>query len=129
MVCNGSGHTNPINHMKIKIDNAYAGEHETVIGFDSEYADYGNPAGAVYGIQASVIAETPDGRRFVHNTAFESLAAAEGLAVRVFAAKVINLDHWVETYEIYGSPAWQEADDARAYAHACGPLAGFVRDI
>lgn len=114
--------------MKLQICDAYAGQDEVVIAFDGEFAEPGNPDGAIYGIKVFVTAETPDGRRFNHSTAFDlEDAAAERLVARVLSCGVINSEYWDETYSIYGSAAWQEEDDLRALAHASGALAGSIR--
>jgi len=37
-----------------------------VIGYNPENADYTNPRGAIYRIQASIVVEAPDGSRWAH---------------------------------------------------------------
>jgi len=116
--------------MKFSIISASFFLDETVVGYDSEFADMGNPQGAIYQTHIYVEASTASGRRFIHKRCFDigNESHAQLLVDRVLSKGQINLTYWGETYEIYGSPAWQEADDARQYAHEASGLGGFVRD-
>lgn len=117
---------------KLRVSTVHAGCDETILYFDPEMAEMGNPDGAVYGRMLFVAAATPSGRRFIHQRAFETDEdeAAERLASRVRETGEINLDHWVETYEVYGSDAWIEADFQRQVAHESDPnKRGTVRDF
>lgn len=103
---------------------------ETVVGSNPEFADMSNPSGLLYGKIYQVEAVTAKGRRFFHRfTSEERSARLEKLAAQVDAVKEINLEHWAEGYEVYGSDAWQEADNARARAWNSDPVTcGTVRD-
>jgi hypothetical protein len=115
--------------MKIQIKDASAGRIEEVIDIDPEMADMGNPHGHRFGMVHRVIASNLIGRRFVHSHEFSSASSAEAFAVRVLVAGWIDLDHWGETFEIYGSQAWEAADQEREFAHQADPAtAGTVRD-
>ena len=72
-----------------------------------------NEDGPVFGNEFVVVAESATGRRWVHHHGFDAPYGAERLAARVTEARVINLDHWVETYPIYGSSAWEVEDGER----------------
>jgi len=115
--------------MKLQIVEAEAGRLEEVVDIDPEMADMGNPHGHRFGLVHRVIAASFHGRRFVHRHEFSSAAAAEVFAARVVFAGEIDLDHWGETFEIYGSQAWEAADQDREFAHQANPAtAGTVRD-
>jgi hypothetical protein len=116
--------------MKFSIVNAYFFLDETVVEYNPEFADMGNPQGAIYQRMVFVASETISGRRFIHQSSFEigEEDKAQLLVNRILAKGKIDLTYWAETYKIYGSPAWQEADDARQYAHEASGLSGFVRD-
>lgn len=114
--------------MKIQIKDAEAGQLEEVVGIDPELADMGNPHGHRFGMVHRVIASNLIGRRFIHHHEFASADSAEAFVRRVLEAGEIDLDHWGETCEIYGSEAWEAADQEREFAHQAGPLAGTVRD-
>jgi len=49
-----------------------------------------------------------DGFSFFGDIREEALAKANALARRVGIAGEINLDHWVEFYPLYGSPAYEK---------------------
>lgn len=116
---------------RLAIVSASAGLGEEVIAIDPEMAEMGNPNGYRYGLIASVAAVTAEGRRFHHEARWpsEDIAKAEALAARVLAAGSIDLDFWGEGFEVYGSDAWQDADNARQMAHDLSPLRGSVRDV
>lgn len=117
--------------LKINTTNAFIDEVHA--GCNPENADMGNPDGSIYESKCFVAAVTPRGQRFIHNQAvFEEheIERAERFAKVVLAAGEINLDHWNETFEVYGSDAWSEADAERAAAWQMNPnTAGTVRDI
>ena len=73
-----------------------------------------NEDGEIFGDEFVVVAESSTGRRWVHREAFAKAEFAERLAARVQAAGVISLEHWVETYPVYGSAAWEVEDGERA---------------
>ena len=114
----------------MKITSSYTVIDETIVGFNLELADMGNPDGAIFGRMIFVFAETREGRRFVHERQFDLSQAevAEKLAAKVARKAEINPIFWGETFEIYGSQAWGEHDNQRALAHQSSPLAGTVRD-
>lgn len=116
--------------MKIKICAAYAGEDEIVAGYNPENSEPGNPNGAYYARGLVVTAETVEGRRFNHHNVFdvEDDDLVNRLVKRVNAAGEIDLAHWNETYEIYGSAAWEAEDKHRQRLHEVSPMAGTVRD-
>jgi hypothetical protein len=104
----------------------------TVVDHHPEFADMDNPEGALYDWMIFVEAVTPDGRRFHHSMAFppNDEDKADLLVSQIKAAGKINTIYWVETYEVYGSPAWQLADNQRHLAWQSNPnTAGTVRDI
>ena len=119
--------------MKFKIKEAFQVQDEVTIGSHSESADMGNPNGYCYGFRNFICAVTESGRRFIHGSFVTELgdeARAERFAAKVMLAGVIDDEHWSETYEVYGSPAWQSADDVRAYEHNLDPSRrGTVRDF
>ena len=115
----------------MEIDSVYHDQHDVVVRFNPEWVDMSNPSGAVYGERIMVYATTPRGRRFIHNHAFDTTEVdhADRLVARIKDVGRINLDHWNETYEVYGSDAWCAADDAREIDHQMNPhTAGTVRD-
>jgi len=114
----------------IEILRAYVVVDEEAVSFDPECADMGNPEGARYAKIARVTAETADGRRFIHEVGFDELAQeVNTLASKVARAGKINMKHWNETYEVYGSSAWALGDLQREQAHQMNPAtAGTVRD-
>jgi len=114
----------------MKINEAYVAEDETIVGFDPERAELGNPDGAIYGRRLFVYSATAEGRRFFHSVTFslDEREKANRLAGRVVHARAINPQHWVETYEVYGSIAWQVEDNEREMAHK-GVFPGTVRDF
>lgn len=113
--------------MKIISSNHFADE--VVVGSNSEFADMGNPSGLIYGRVFFVEAISESGRRFIHESHFETERVAERLAAKVAAYGKIDPAHWVEGLEVYGSDAWVAADNIRAMEHMAGPMAGFVRDF
>lgn len=119
------------NFLKINTTNAFIDE--VHVGCNPENADMGNPDGSIFESKFFVAAVTPSGRRFIHNQAvFEEHedTRAEAFAAKVLAAGEINLEHWNETYEVYGSSAWEESDAERAAAWQMDPnTAGTVRDF
>jgi len=115
----------------MEIDSAYLDTDDIVVRFDPEWADMDNPMGAVYSQRILVCAASPSGRRFIHNHTFDTTDAerAARLVARIKDAGRINLEHWSETYEVYGSDAWCAADRERELAHQSNPYtAGTVRD-
>ena len=72
-----------------------------------------NEDGPVFGDEFVVVAESATGRRWVHKQDFKKVESAERLAHRVNEARVIGLEHWVETYPVYGSSAWEVEDGER----------------
>jgi hypothetical protein len=72
-----------------------------------------NEDGPVFGDEFVVVAESATGRRWVHKQDFDTAEGAERLAARVEKARVIDLTHWVETYPVYGSSAWEVEDGER----------------
>jgi hypothetical protein len=116
--------------MEIKIETVATRKDEVVLGSNPEMADMGNPEGHYYGEARFVLATNAAGNRWVHEKEWDTddNEACEAFAIRVLAKGVINLDHWVETYEEYGSAAWAAADADRQYAHDSSDMAGYVRD-
>ena len=98
---------NQINQMTTIIDHATAVLIRDIVDFNSEFADMGNPNGAIYGDVFFVIAETKLGARYSHVNRFDNLHDAEKLALRVQRHGVIDLAHWNQSYSVYGSAAWE----------------------
>lgn len=98
--------------MKIKTANWF--EDETILDYDPEFADMGNPDGAVYGKRYFVEVTTEDGARFVHQTNFTSFEDAAKLADRVRLAGEINPEKWSEAFPVFGSLKW-EAEEAERW--------------
>jgi hypothetical protein len=99
-----------------------------VIERNPEFADYSNPNGEVYGYRADVIAEAPDGSRWVYSHKSwtvrwerEAIEQAEPFRAKVAHSlrngTPLNAAHWDAIQPAYGSPAYQqggyEADYAR----------------
>jgi hypothetical protein len=102
------------------------------VGSNPEMADIANPDGAIYEERLSVEAITDGGRRWIHPHMFtyDEIERAENFADRVMIRGSINIDLWVETYEVYGSPAWEAADRLREIEWQSNPnTAGFIRDF
>ena len=99
---------------------------------DPEMCDMDNPDGDIYHQRCLIVAATEGGRRFIlrdFNKDPEDIDKAESFAKRILEVGSIDLGLWNETYEIYGSPAWQFADQQRQFAHENNPAtAGTVRD-
>ena len=115
----------------MEIDSVYPVAGDEVVRFDPEWADMSNPTGAVYGQRIQIHATTPKGRRFIHSHTFATTEAerAERLVARIKDAGRINIYHWNETFEIYGSDAWCAADEQREINHRMNShTAGTVRD-
>ncbi len=114
----------------MKISDAHLHPDLLYCGSNPENAEPGNPDGDSFREVVRVAAITESGRRFLHAVAFDpgDEDRAERLAAKVKAAGAIDTEHWHETLEIYGSAAWQAADNQRALDHAFSPLAGTVRD-
>ncbi len=90
-------------------------------------ADIGNPHGDVYEMKFVVIAETAAGSRFQHCGVFDT--SPDRLVARIELAGAINLQLWAETFEIYGSAAWEDADRMREVAWRSDPATkGTIRD-
>lgn len=105
---------------KIKIQQVDVRQDTVVIEQDGEFVDMSNPHGFVYGQRFVVLAITEDGRRFSHHKLFhyQHREAADALAIKVLHRGEIDLSHWLETYPVYGSLAWEdEEDDRRANLH------------
>jgi hypothetical protein len=96
-----------------------------VIGHNPENADYSNPRGAIHGLRGSVVAEAPDGSRWVfdrtitarsHDYVVPRLEAfAEHVMKTMKEGRKLDPSHWQETRPAYGSKAyvdgnWQEQD-------------------
>jgi hypothetical protein len=115
--------------MKIKYSSPFVDE--VVVGQNSEFADMSNPQGLLYGRKVFVEATTESGRRFIFHRDFADQEFAGKFAARVETKGEINLELWVETYPIYGSPAWQVEDLERAarlrFAVASGDVEGIER--
>ena len=95
------------NQMTTKIDNATAVLFRDIVDFNSEFADMGNPNGAIYGDVFFVIVETKHGERYSHQNRFDNLEEAQKLALRVQRHGVIDLAHWNQSYSVYGSASWE----------------------
>ncbi len=115
----------------MEIDSVNLVKGDVVVRFDPEWADMSNPDGAVYGQRILVHATTPRGRRFVNNRIFDTTESerAARLVARIKDVGHINIEHWYETFEVYGSEAWCAADNQREINHQLNPhTAGTVRD-
>lgn len=99
-----------------------------IIGSNPEMADMSNPNGNIEGLAHSIVAETPKGRRFVHNaTAIThngyadsdmTVERLERLSTYLNATHPsLDADCWTEIQPCYGSPAYQEGGWE---AHALG---------
>ena len=95
------------NQMNIKIQNATAVLFRDIVDFNSEFADMGNPDGAIYGDLFFVMVETKQGERYSHVNRFDNLKDAEKLALRVQRHGWIDLANWYQSYSVYGSAAWE----------------------
>ena len=89
---------------------------EAVVGFDSEAADYCNPHGEIYGGVYQIIAEAPDGARYivVLDTQGEAQAKRQvaKLKARQDAGETLPEEYLVMTDPCYGSAAYQNLDDS-----------------
>ena len=97
---------------------------DTVIGHDSECADYSNPAGAIYGLIWYVVATHPDGWRFAHVLSHTTEEAASAQAASILARledpaapncfwqaiDVTYEEEWAECDPAYGSTAYIEVE-------------------
>lgn len=108
--------------MKIKTANWF--EDETVLGCDPEFADMGNPSGAIYRKRYFVAVTTENGARFVHQTNFALFEDAAKLADRVRLAGEINLELWTESFPVYGSPKWEAEDAERLFNFQAAGMSG-----
>lgn len=100
--------------------------------FDPEFADIGNPSGAIYEDRVFIEASTSNGRRFYLAGVDFPVGdnRAERLVEKINQKGVINLELWNEGLEVYGSEAWQIADNFRQLAWDSDPnTQGTVRDI
>jgi hypothetical protein len=99
-----------------------------VLRTDPEYADMGNPRGEIYGVNAAIIAEAPDGSRWVWNMsktdkserAAVEWAEAQAERIRESLAEGKKLQHaaWRWVQPCYGSEAYDQGDwEAIAHAH------------
>lgn len=89
-----------------------------VIDYNSEMADMSNPNGEIYGDADYIVAETPTGRRFAHQTtaltypngttkSTVSCARLEELAHHLNSTKPdLDMDLWHEIDPAYGSEAY-----------------------
>lgn len=114
-----------------KIDDAGWIAEPVLVDTNPEMADMSNPDGSVYCKFLFVTATTPEGRRFIHPHRFEQDQEdrASRFASRVKEKGEIDITLWGESYEVYGSPAWQEADRERHLAWQSNPAtAGTIRD-
>lgn len=97
-------------------------------GVNSEMADMDNPRGDFYEDRFMVEVVTASGRRFRHQQTFETPPTT--LLGKVRSAKSIDSALWVETHEVYGSNAWQDADQEREMAwQSNSSTRGTVRDF
>jgi hypothetical protein len=115
----------------IAIDSANFFEDEAIVEFDPEYADMGNPSGAIYGRKIFIHAVTAEGARYVLGHVFEADEEdrAARLVDKILRAGAINEAHWGETYAVYGSTYWQDEDRERQFAWDANPATrGTVRD-
>jgi hypothetical protein len=98
----------------------YASADIVVVGQNSEFADYDNPRGYLYGFAAFVYAEALDGTRcrlHISTETRESAALqpaqemADALNTRLKNGKLpVAFDQWQETFPAYGSAAYSEID-------------------
>jgi hypothetical protein len=89
-----------------------------VVDHNSEMADMSNPRGAIHGDADYIVAETPTGRRFAHDTTAItrsnghteskiSSARLEELAFHLNETKPdLDMTHWEEIDPCYGSEAY-----------------------
>lgn len=101
-------------------------------GFNPEIADMGNPDGCTYEDRVFIEASTSNGRRFYLAGVDFPVGdnRAERLVEKINQKGVINLELWNEGLEVYGSEAWQIADNFRQLAWDSDPnTQGTVRDI
>jgi hypothetical protein len=101
--------------MKVKIDNANAVSDYEIVGFDSEFSDLGNPEGAIWKNVHFVNAVTKNGSRYSHVNRFGNFEDAQKFALRVQRHGVIDLNHWNQSYSVYGSPAWEDEEVVRRF--------------
>jgi len=93
-----------------------------VLGVNPEMADYTNPRGHVYGVQAVVVAYNEHGDTFEHvfgSAMFadrimpNALRFAEGLSARLACGKLpIAFDRWTPGRAVYGSDAYVQYGQA-----------------
>lgn len=89
---------------------------DTVIGHDSECADYSNPTGAIYALVWYVVATHPKGWRYAHvqshREEVNAVLQADMIQARIEDhEKAIELnDDWVECDPAYGSEAYIEME-------------------
>lgn len=89
---------------------------QVIIGTNPECADMVNPRGHIFGFRAYLVAEAPDGSRWVHAhgevSVIESYAVADlqpfaqRVCARIEAGGRLNADHWTEIQPGYGSDAY-----------------------
>jgi hypothetical protein len=110
--------------MKITAKQVSTYSSEEVVRSDPEFADVGNPSGAVFRLVSRVLIELEDGTRILNNRGFsnpvdgnneEVAAKVEALADRVRKAGEINLAHWFETHSVYGSLSWENEETERRH--------------
>lgn len=101
----------------------FAADEAVVIGYDSEFADYDNPRGAMIGFAGRVYAEDAQGNRWFHTVATDydrkrvlNLAEtmAERLTIRYQKGRLpVAFSGWTKGRPAYGSQAYQDygADD------------------
>jgi hypothetical protein len=114
----------------IQIDSANYFEDEAIIEFDPEFADMGNPDGAIYGRKIFIHAVTAEGARYVLGHVFEANEEerASQLVRKIERAGKIDEARWTETYAVYGSDYWQAEDRLRQAAWELAANGCFVRD-
>jgi hypothetical protein len=81
-----------------------------VVGYDAEAADYSNPRGEVYGDVFQVIAERPDGTRYIVALDTSDEAQAKRQVAKLTARGEVPMEHLYETDPAYGSRAYQGLD-------------------
>lgn len=97
----------------------------TVIGHNNELADLDNPRGEVYGYRADLIAEAPDGSRWVYNVrswtarhqgdcAPAARKQAERLNNLLGEGFSLNPARWNATEPCYGTEAYEAASSGIA---------------
>lgn len=91
----------------------YVSTDVSAIGQNSEMADMSNPKGYIYGVCARVMAEDPNGYRWIHFKGFTSrdekgaVARAEALLTKIKeSTKALDDSYWSSIDPLYGSAAY-----------------------